>query len=110
MRKKLLISLLVMVLAFGMMVAGCGDGSTDTNGNGNGNNIIEKTVSVGAQSGTLNAGTAGTVTFPVTTANIANGNYAVSVANLPTGVSVQGQVAINGNAGTLTLAGNTSTA
>jgi len=32
-----------------------------------------KTVTVGAQSGTLTAGTAGSVTFPVTTANIANG-------------------------------------
>nr|AGS52349.1 hypothetical protein [uncultured bacterium contig00063] len=57
----------------------------------------------------MNAGTAGTVTFPVTTTNITNGNYPVSVANRPAGVSVQGQVAISGNAGTLTLAGDTST-
>ena len=68
-----------------------------------------KAVSIGAQSGILTAGTAGTVTFPVTTANIADGAYNVTVANLPTGVSVSGQVTIYKNAGTLTLAGNTST-
>ena len=68
-----------------------------------------KTATVGAQSGTLTAGEAGTVTFPVTTQNIASGNYTVTVANRPTGVSVQGQVSISGNAGSLTLAGNTST-
>ena len=68
-----------------------------------------KSVSVGTQSGTLTAGTAGTVTFPVTTANIANGSYTVTVANRPTGISIQGQVTINNNVGTLTLAGSTST-
>jgi hypothetical protein len=66
-------------------------------------------VSVGVQSGTLTAGTAGTVSFPVTTTYIPNGSYAATVANLPTGMSVQGQVVVNNNAGTLTLAGNTGT-
>ena len=68
-----------------------------------------KTVSVGAQSGTLTAGVAGSVTFPVTTANITNGSYTATVTNRPTGVSVQGQVTINNNLGTLTLAGSTLT-
>ena len=68
-----------------------------------------KSVSVGTQSGTLTEGKAGTVTFPVTTANIADGDYDVTVANLPSGVEVQGQVTINNNSGTLTLAGDTTT-
>ena len=68
-----------------------------------------KTVSVGAQAGTMTATVAGTVTFPVTTTNIADGAYTVTVANLPTGVTVQGQVTIAGNSGILTLAGDTAT-
>ena len=71
--------------------------------------LPKKTVSVGAQSGTLTAGTAGTVTYPVATAHIADGTYTATVAQLPTGVSVSGQVSIKGNTGTLTLAGNNST-
>jgi len=67
------------------------------------------TISVGNQVGTLTAGQAGTVTFPITTTNIANGTYTVTVANLPNGVTVQGQVTITNGQGTLTLAGNTST-
>ena len=68
-----------------------------------------KTVTVGAQSGTLTAGVGGSVTFTVTTTNIANGTYTATVANRPTGVSVSGSVVISSNSGTLTLTGNTST-
>ena len=68
-----------------------------------------KTVTVGAQSGALAAGATGTVTFPVTTSNIANGSYTATVANRPNGISVQGQVTINNNTGTLTLEGTSST-
>ena len=70
-----------------------------------------KSVAVGAQSGTLVAGVAGNVTFPVATVNIANGTYDVTVSNLPTGVTIgnSGRVTINNNSGTLTLEGNTST-
>jgi hypothetical protein len=68
-----------------------------------------KSVSVGAQSGTLTAGIAGTVTFPVSTVSIGDGIYPASVSSLPAGVTVQGQVTISSNSGTLTLAGNTST-
>jgi len=68
-----------------------------------------KTVEVGVQSGTMLAGKAGTVTFQVTTENIANGTYSVTVADLPEGVSVQGDVEISNNAGTLTLAGDETT-
>ena len=68
-----------------------------------------RSVSVGAQVGTLIEGTEGTVTFPVAISNIANGTYTATVANLPAGVSVQGNVYISSNAGTLTLAGNVST-
>jgi len=67
------------------------------------------TISVGSQVGTLRAARSGTVTFPVSTTNIPNGTYAATVANLPTGVSVQGQVTITNGSGTLTLAGNTTT-
>jgi len=70
---------------------------------------VKAISSVGAQNGTLTAGVAGTVTFQVTTANIANGNYTATVSNLPAGVSVSGQVTINNNSSTLTLAGNNST-
>ena len=73
-------------------------------------NFAQKTVSVGIQNGDMTAETAGTVTFPVTTSNIANGSYTVTVENLPSGVSVQGQVVINNNSGTLTLAGDGSAA
>ena len=68
-------------------------------------------VSVGEQVGALTAGVAGTVSFPVMTSNIANGTYyPATVANLPTGVTVQGgQVTINNNVGTLTLSGTTGT-
>ena len=69
-----------------------------------------KTVSVGTQVGTLTAGTADTVTFPVTTTNIEDDDYTVTVQNRPTGVTVQGQVTIDTDGkGTLTLAGNAST-
>jgi hypothetical protein len=63
---------------------------------------LAKTVSVGSQSGTITAGAAGSTTFTVTTSNIANGSYNVSVANLPANVSA-GAVTINNNTGTLTL-------
>ena len=71
--------------------------------------VNQKAVSVGAQVGRMTAGVAGTVTFSVTTAHIANGAYTVSVANLPTGVTVQGQVTIAADNGTLTLAGSATT-
>ena len=67
-------------------------------------------VIVGAQSGTLMEGEKGSISFSVTTANIANGLYTIEVENLPTGVTVSGQVTINDDRGTLTLAGDTTTA
>ena len=63
-----------------------------------------KSVEVNPQSDSVSAGVAGTVSFPVETANIADGEYTVTVANLPNGVSVQGDVTIANNAGTLVLA------
>jgi len=71
---------------------------------------VTKSVSVGAQSGTLTEKQAGTVTYTVTASNINNGSYSATVANLPGGMSVSGNVAIATGSGTLTLAGNTSTA
>ena len=68
-----------------------------------------KSVTVGAQSGTITAGLAGTIRFPVTTTSIANGTYSATLANNNPGISVQGQVSIMAGSGTLTLAGNTST-
>jgi len=68
-----------------------------------------KTVTVATQTGTMTAGAAETVTFAVTTENIANGSYDAAMANLPTGVNVQGKVTITGNSGTLTLTGSVAT-
>ena len=66
-----------------------------------------KSVTVDKQNEQLYAGTAGAVTFEVKTSGIADGNYAVNVANLPAGVSVpprqSGMVTIANNSGTLTL-------
>ena len=70
---------------------------------------VQKTVFVGTQSGTLTAGTAGSVTFPITTTNIVDGSYIVSVDNLPIGVSVQGQVTVSNSSGMLTLTTDTTT-
>jgi len=80
--------------------------------------ILAKTVTVGAASLTMAAGVANyEVTYPVTTQNIANGSYSVSVTNLPTGVSIYRPplqigfyVSISNNSGTLTLRGNGSLA
>jgi hypothetical protein len=61
-----------------------------------------KTVSVGAQSGTLAAGTAGNATFTVTTSNISNNTYTATLNSAPT-VATVGDVTISGNSGTLTV-------
>ena len=68
-----------------------------------------KSVAVGEQNGTLTASVSGMVTFAVTTENIADGWYDAIVANCPTGVYIHGNVFINDNSGTLTLAGYTAT-
>jgi len=60
-------------------------------------------VTVGAQTGTLTAGTAGSVTYTVTTANIADGSYPATLTGAPGGVAVSGDVVISGNSGTLTV-------
>jgi hypothetical protein len=69
-------------------------------------------VSVGAQDGELNAGTGGTVTFPITAINIPAGNYDATVNNLPDGVTrsaapTQINIAANGT-GTLSLTAGTA--
>jgi len=99
----------------GGTVEATGDGTAISNTGGGDVNVSggtvtqhTKTVSVGTQSGTLTAGTAGEVTFTVTTANIADGSYPANAANLPAGVTVSGQIAISGNSGTLTLTGSAS--
>ncbi|MCL2703195.1 MAG: immunoglobulin domain-containing protein [Defluviitaleaceae bacterium] len=67
-----------------------------------------RTITVGAQAGTLTVNQSGTVTFPIQTTAIAQGSYTVTITpSLPTGVSVQGNVSINSaGVGTLTLNGN----
>ena len=72
-----------------------------------------KTISVGAQSGTLTAGVAGWVEFAVTTANIPDGVYDATVANLPANVLIglamaPNKITVSGNSGTLILRGNGS--
>ena len=64
-------------------------------------------VNVGAQSGTLIAGSDDTVTFPVTTTLIDAGIHAISVQNLPAGVTAPSDITIDSNGnGTLTLTGS----
>jgi len=70
---------------------------------------VTRSIYVGSQVETITEGEAGTVTFPVATQGIQNGNYDATVTNLPVGVTVQGQVAIAGGVGTLTLVGDTTT-
>jgi endo-1,4-beta-xylanase len=64
---------------------------------------------VGTQTGTKTAGVPGTVTFSVTTENIADGVHEIDVENLPTGVTVHEQITITAGKGTKTLSGNAST-
>ena len=67
-----------------------------------------KSVTVSEQTSTMTAGAAGTAHFNVTTINIADGSYEATVANLPAGVTVQGNVVIAGNSGNLLLEGDGS--
>lgn len=73
--------------------------------------VSPRTVTVGAQNGTLTEGVAGTVTFPITS-NLPAGTHAATIVNLPANVSMQGStIAINSDgAGTLTLASNAAVA
>jgi len=68
----------------------------------------KKTVTVGMQNGWMTAGGTETVSYTVTTANIADGAY-TATGNRPAGVTIQGQVTIANNSGTLMLAGSTNT-
>jgi hypothetical protein len=79
-------------------------------------NVTEavESIKVGTQNGTMTAGTAGDVTFAVTTTGFADGPYRVSVSGRPEGVSVvlyapSVELAISRGKGTLSLRGNTST-
>ena len=74
-----------------------------------GGNTPTKTVTVGLQEGEyIVEGTGGTATFNVTTINIANGTYSISVklaegTGLPAGVSVPVSLTLTAGAGTLNL-------
>jgi hypothetical protein len=73
-------------------ISGTNGASTSVNAEFTVTATTAKTVSVGEQIGTLNAGTAGSVTFQVTTANIANGstitlNNTNSVAGISLGTA-----------------------
>jgi len=65
-------------------------------------------VSAGTQTGTLTAGTAGSVKFTVITEYIADETYTVTLNSSLTGVSAE-NITINENEGTLTLNTNAST-
>ena len=100
-----LLGALMLVFAF----IGCGDSSSgDPTSPPVGG---AKTATVSAQSGTFTAGTTSAVNLPVTTTNIVNGTYNISVANLPTGVSLPfpNTITISGGTGTLPLRGSSST-
>lgn len=77
------------------------------------------TVTVGAQSGTIAAGTAGNATFPVTTAGIDNGKTGVvswftSIAGITAGATPAGIIAtvsnVASNAATVTMTATTTAA
>ncbi|MCL2067466.1 MAG: leucine-rich repeat protein, partial [Treponema sp.] len=63
-----------------------------------------KSLTVGTQIGTVNAGTGGDVNFEVTTVSIAAGSYPASLGGEPAGVSVKSDVVVGSDGkGTLTL-------
>ena len=67
-------------------------------------------IDIISQAGSLRAGTAGTVNFVVTTQNIPNGPYQISLINAPAGITLDStNININGNMGTLRLNGSTAT-
>jgi len=70
-----------------------------------------QTLSVGAQSGTLAHGMPGSVSYAVTSQNLANGNYNIALtAPVPQGISLgSSNLAINNNSGTLVLNTNGTT-
>jgi len=103
--KQLFLYLSIAFITFTFGLQGCKDSGNEPEPTP----TATKSVSVGAQSGALTEKQAGTVNYPVTTSNIANGSYSATVANLPAGVTVSGNVSITGNSGTLSLAGSTST-
>jgi len=70
--------------------------------------VTNKTVNVATQNESIFGGSAGSVSFPVSTTNIANGSYTATVTNLPANVSVSGEVTLNNNSGILTLEVSTS--
>jgi hypothetical protein len=69
-----------------------------------------KTASVGTQIGVMTEGESDVVTFTVTTTNITNASYPVTVNNRPTGVTASSNITITGGTGTLTLTGSATTA
>jgi len=70
---------------------------------------VAPTVTVGTQAGALTAGTAGNVSFTVTTTSIPNGSHLVTVSSLPGGITAPSNVSINDNVGTLMLSGDATT-
>jgi hypothetical protein len=62
-------------------------------------------LSIGEQQGLMTAGSGGVVTYKVTTKNIGNGSYDVTVANLPAAVIVKGPIVITQGNGALSLEG-----
>ena len=102
-----IVGIIAIAAMIGFSLAACGDGGGGGGGSGTGGTST-KTVTVGAQNGTLFAGKEGFTEYPVTTANIADGFYEVTVANLPSGVTSY-NVTISGNSGKLLLEADTST-
>jgi len=103
--KKTIKVLGVIALAATMMFAmtGCApDGNLDGSEVKTPQMVI-KTVAVGTQHGILVGHAGGYISFPVTTANIADGSYDATVANLPSEVQAWEQVTIIDNSGTLRL-------
>ena len=70
---------------------------------------LVKSVSVGLQDSGITAGVPGYVTFPVTTQHIANGDWSITIANLPQGVTFYSNITLQNDAGWITLVFDTET-
>jgi hypothetical protein len=108
---------LAALAAVSFVVGGCSNPSGSSGSKSSGDKSTTETVSLALQSGKITAGSAGTVTFGVTTASVADGttgtiswygsSTGTSATTAPTGVSATVSAISNG-AATVTIAATAS--
>jgi hypothetical protein len=96
--EKIILPIIVLALMF---MPGCGCGGGGGGGVAHNDGGSYSSVSVGTQSGILYETVGGEVSFTVTTKNIADDTYFVTVNNLPEGAAVQEEVTITDGSGEL---------